>query len=88
MSEVTAERPVESIELEELLGPKVTALPSHPFEPCDGHAEPTTQALYAVKLTTGGVLHFCGHCGRKSPYPVHEVPSFIEAENKKQGSEH
>lgn len=59
---------------------EVTKLPSHPFEPCDGHAEPTTQALFSV----GGLL-FCGHCLRKA-HGIEPTGSFLDNENKLQGS--
>lgn len=60
-------------------------LPSDPFLPCDGHAEPNIQAVVLITLPGGGIVYLCGHCARKAGW---EHTDSAPAENRQQGSSH
>lgn len=66
--------------------PTAVALPAHPFEPCDAHEIPNTQALYEIILPSGARLLMCGHHAYKH-FKVLEH-TWLHGENKQEGSDH
>lgn len=66
--------------------PTAVALPPAPFEPCDAHAEPTTQAVFEIILPSGARLLMCGHHAY-TKFGVDEK-TWMHGEDKKKGSDH
>lgn len=69
----------------EISVPEVKLLDRYPFQPCDGHENPTIQAI----IEFAGV-QLCGNCAHKTGVASHQnLPTWlrqVDAE-RKQGSE-
>lgn len=66
--------------------PVILPLPSSPWTPCDGHAEPTIQAIFAITVAGGFEIVLCLNCARKQGFDVNNIKTWLHGENKTQGS--